>query len=558
MVERSSGARDIGDLLELLKKRSGRSYESIARKIHVSKSAVHRYCTGTSLPKEFGVLERIGIACGAERAELVRLHQLWISAAGTTAGPAPVPRRPGEPVMAEATASRPAARSRGRVWPGRRAQALLAVGLVVVCLVVVTASSVASRVDQSPRPGAAQWVPGPAWTLPPAPVVSTLFGVTINSGTGVMPSFRVGAVRLWDSGTRWSQIQARRGEFDWSVLDRQVAAARDADLPVLFVLGGTPRWAEPGGPPGPYPDGATSGPPDDLADWDAYVRALVGRYHGRIEAYELWVLANDRRFYSGRIETLVEMTRRASGIIRAADPRATVVCPGMGQLWTAAGIRFLERFAALGGYDYCDVGGVKLFQRRATDPPETMLRLITAIDHAMHRAGIQPRLWDTGTTYDIPLEGTLDEDTARDYAVRFFLVGIYARAENLERMYFYNWGGTRIPIVLQAVGGAPTGAALAVEQLQRWLAHAQSRSCGHGIAMNLPENVWQCRFTIVDLAGARDAVIRWTDTGTANTTAGPGARDLVRLDGSATAVQPDDTITVTGEPVLIDYGTQAH
>ena len=45
---------------------------------------------------------------------------------------------------------------------------------------------------------------------------------------------------------------------------------------------------------------------------------------------------------------------------------------------------------------------------------------------------------------------SLDATTARNYAVRFFLVGLFARNVNLERFYFYNWGGTKIPIVLQA------------------------------------------------------------------------------------------------------------
>ncbi|MFD1046156.1 hypothetical protein ACFQ1S_11560 [Kibdelosporangium lantanae] len=267
----------------------------------------------------------------------------------------------------------------------------------------------------------------------------------------------------------------------------------------------------------------------------------------------IYVLGRNAAVYSGSVETLVDMTRRASTLVRAADPQATVVCPGMGQLWTQDGVQGLKRFADLGGYDYCDVAGVKLFQQRASDPPETMLELTTTIDHVMHDAGVHPRLWNTGTTYSIPLQGSLDDTKATDYAVRFFLVGLYARNVNLERMYFYNWGGTKIPIVLQAVGGAPTRAALAVEQLQRWLAHAQSRSCGHGSALNLPDNVWECDFTITLAERTYDAAIRWTDTGIASTTAEPGVQAVHRLDGSTTPVQPGDTITVTEEPIFIEH-----
>jgi hypothetical protein len=82
---------------------------------------------------------------------------------------------------------------------------------------------------------------------------------------------------------------------------------------------------------------------------------VAERYRGRIEAYELWVLANDQRFYTGSVGTLVEMTRWSSAIIRSVDPAATLVCPGMGQLWNSEGVDFLQRFAKLGGYDHCDV-----------------------------------------------------------------------------------------------------------------------------------------------------------------------------------------------------------
>ncbi|MEV5559342.1 helix-turn-helix domain-containing protein [Nonomuraea wenchangensis] len=588
----------LAELLSELKLRSGRSYEALGRRTGMSRSTVHRYCRGEIVPDSYGPLERIAKACGATKEELDELYRRWSQAAeasqpdelDASADPVgrPTPEVASAPVAYAARAvSAGSAGSAGAVTPAefegttypsdnrnsvsissygppevvslRRRyasarQRLVVIGpwLAIVCLVALTASAPMASRSARQAHAVAQWITGPAWVSPPAPVPRTLFGVTLNSSTGTMPGFRVGAVRLWDSGTRWAEIQPRRGEFDWTVLDRHVAGAREAGLPVLFVLGGTPEWASPGGPPAPYPDGTRASSPDSLADWDAFVRALVKRYHGRIEAYELWVLATDPRFYSGSIENLVEMTRRASRIIRAEDPRATLVCPGMGSLWSREGQDVLRRFAHLGGYGFCDVAGIKLYQRSASDPPESMLALAATVDRVLHEAGIQPRLWSTGTTYSITLERPLDEQKARDYAVRFFLTGLYARKANLERMYFYNWGGTKIPIVLQAEGGAPTRAALAVEQLQRWLARAESRSCGNGLAINLSENVWQCEFTITGPEHRYTATIRWAVTGTADTTAGPKATMVRRLDGSAEVVRPGDTVTVTEEPILIE------
>ncbi|WP_416979808.1 helix-turn-helix domain-containing protein [Streptomyces sp. T028] len=554
------GDKEFSAALEELKRRSGRSYHWIGQQVNASKSTVYRYCAGHSVPRDFATVERLAKACQADRAETAALCRLWMRAVET----AEAPGRPEETQVLSAVGSvdqsadvpvpRPPTRPKKREGGRRRRVFTYLVAAVVTGLLLGTTAASAGppRLRELQLRHSAQWIPGPDWVSSPTPVPSTHFGVTINSTTGTMPSFRTGAVRLWDSGTRWANLEPQRGEFDWSVLDRLVGGARRAGLPALFVLGGTPRWASPNGPVGPYDDDSRAAPPDRLADWDAFVRALVHRYRGRIEAYELWVLANDARFYNGSVETLIEMTRRAGRIIRAADPQATVVCPGMGRLWDPDGMDVLRRFAELGGYRHCDVAGVKLYQRTASDPPETMLDLTHKVDEVLHGAGVHPPVWNTGTMYEIPLQDPLDSRRATNYAVRFYLVGLYARKVNIERMYFYNWGGTRIPIVLQAEGGSPTGAALAVEQLQRWLGHARIRSCSHGLPAGLPSNVWECEFTVTESQRDHQATIRWTDTGTATTTAGPDVRAVRRLNGSTVLVQPGDPVTITGEPVLIE------
>ncbi|WP_051385566.1 helix-turn-helix domain-containing protein [Actinokineospora inagensis] len=532
-----AGARELGERLAGLKARSGRSYDSIGRRVNLGKSTVHRYCTGAAVPERFGVVEQIGLACGADPDELLELHRLWARAVATGGTARREPVEPPEPEVPETPE---VVVRRRRWWP---------VVLVVAGVFLLIGGSAAVPPARAP-----QWVSGPAWMRPPTPVPRELFGVTINSAVGAMPTFRVGAVRLWDSGTRWSEVERQRDRYDWSTLDRLVDGANRAGLPVLFVFGGTPHWAAPIGPPTPYSDKSSSAPPDDLADWDAFVTSVVQRYRGRIESYELWVLGNDKRFYSGSVQTLVEMTRRAAKILRATDPAATLACPGMGQLWTDEGMAVLRRFAELGGYGYCDVASVKLFQRRATDPPESMLELTATVDHELHAVGLHPPIWNTGTTYTIPLADKLDETTSRNYAVRFFLVGLYAYDTNLERMYFYNWGGTHIPLVLQAVGGEPTAAALAVEQLQVWLADARVTSCGRGRGSGLPDTVWQCDFLITDGERTYPASILWTHTGTATTTAPPGTRAIRHLDGTTDPLRAGDPLTVTEEPVLVERG----
>ncbi len=57
------------------------------------------------------------------------------------------------------------------------------------------------------------------------------------------PSVPFGSLRLWDTDTRWQQMNPARGVYDFSTLDDYLALAHAHGLSdVLLVLGGTPNW----------------------------------------------------------------------------------------------------------------------------------------------------------------------------------------------------------------------------------------------------------------------------------------------------------------------------
>lgn len=545
----TASRRTLGELLTALKSRSGFSYSWLATRSGVSRASVHRYCNGLSIPEDFATVEKIAKACSAEPGETAELFRLWSAAVTATyerqndTGNALPPgqaedvseKSPARPdtdadltgsVSPDSTLTRRRGLSRWWRWP--------AVGSLVALIAVVVMVT-----RHAPRPD-----PGFVWSQSPVSVKSEFFGVTLNSSTGNMPGFEVGSVRLWDSGTRWGTIEPRRGSYSWTILDRHVEGAKGAGLPVVFTMGGTPKWASPNGPASPYSD-SRAAPPDDLADWDDFVTALVSRYRGRIEAYELWVLANDPRFFNGSMETLVDMTRRAALIIRSTDPAAKVVCPSMGRLWLPEARQIMLRFAELGGYQFCDVSGVKLYQKSAADPPESMLQLVGLIEETFHRAAIHPPTWSTGTMYEITLQGQVDPDRGAAYAARFFLTGLAAR---YKRMYFYNWGGSKVPIVLQPDGGAPTKAARYLDQLQQWIRGSYLTGCGQGAVAELPEDVWQCRFTGPD---STKFVIRWSAHSEVRMSADLGATSIRRLDGTEEKLEAGSPLTIDSNPVLV-------
>ena len=84
-----------------------------------------------------------------------------------------------------------------------------------------------------------------AAVTPTGPVVpATLVGMQVEGAeVEAWPSAPFGALRLWDNGTAWSQIELSKGEFKWDNLDGVLANAKSKGMTdVLMVLGTTPEW----------------------------------------------------------------------------------------------------------------------------------------------------------------------------------------------------------------------------------------------------------------------------------------------------------------------------
>jgi transcriptional regulator with XRE-family HTH domain len=86
MGERVAGATGAGPaegfatLLRELKDRSGLSYGTLAKRLHMSTSTLHRYCNGTVVPNDYAPVERLARVCRATPPELVELHRRWVLA----------------------------------------------------------------------------------------------------------------------------------------------------------------------------------------------------------------------------------------------------------------------------------------------------------------------------------------------------------------------------------------------------------------------------------------------------------------------------------------------
>ncbi|HET9380325.1 MAG TPA: helix-turn-helix transcriptional regulator [Streptomyces sp.] len=76
-------------LLRRLKERTDRSYGSLARRLHMNTSTLHRYCAGDAVPVDFSPVERFAALCGATAEERLDLHRHWMAAVAARRRPRP-------------------------------------------------------------------------------------------------------------------------------------------------------------------------------------------------------------------------------------------------------------------------------------------------------------------------------------------------------------------------------------------------------------------------------------------------------------------------------------
>ncbi|MFF4328122.1 helix-turn-helix domain-containing protein [Streptomyces sp. NPDC001591] len=117
-------------LMRAIKERSGRSYGTLAKRLHSSTSTLHRYCSGAAVPADYAPVERFARVCGASADELVALHRQWLLALverrrGVTEGQTPGAGAANSAAApgGDAAPGVPSASAAGAVAGGRAAEA---------------------------------------------------------------------------------------------------------------------------------------------------------------------------------------------------------------------------------------------------------------------------------------------------------------------------------------------------------------------------------------------------------------------------------------------------
>ncbi|MFJ8695599.1 helix-turn-helix domain-containing protein [Streptomyces roseolilacinus] len=170
-MPKEAAVEEFAGLVHALKARDGRSYEALGRRLSVSASTLHRYCSGATVPEEFAVVDRLALLCGADEEERRALEAAWTEAdrarrrtASPVPSPTPAPAAPEpepdpEPAAPEPgpdPAPDPAAPEAPPARPRRAAPAPLvaaAVALVVLALAAALLGHPTRTAPASTPPG---------------------------------------------------------------------------------------------------------------------------------------------------------------------------------------------------------------------------------------------------------------------------------------------------------------------------------------------------------------------------------------------------------------------
>jgi hypothetical protein len=365
-----------------------------------------------------------------------------------------------------------------------------------------------------------------------AQINSSYFGLAISGNAGVVwPSaatqpLQVGAVRAWDSGTRWDQIETAKGVYSWTTLDAFIAQAQAQGQEVLYTFGGVPSFISSN--PGDTSCGEGSGscdPPLGLywdgsgtdAQFQAFVTALMLRYGNKISQFEAWNEANNTQFWNGTAPQIVRMASDARTIIKRYNSAAQVLTPSTcaclntsftGSTYNTSNPQdgmnyYLAITANTPGYPTGAslADGVAIHTYVGANPPENILKYITGTQSAMTENGVGslpliiteaswgPNTLIAGCSSSAPFNQQC-LDTSAAFLARSL---VFAASNEVSQYYWYAWGNTTHGTLYNTSTQTLFEPGNAYAVVQQWLVDATFTG-----ACSSSGTVWTCQVSWPD------------------------------------------------------------
>jgi len=313
--------------------------------------------------------------------------------------------------------------------------------------------------------------------------------------SGDIPRVTTGAIRLWETGTSWREIERSPGSFDWTQLDAAVTNAEANGLRPLIVLGQTPRfYARNPGAPGAYGRGASSMP--SIRAWTRYVGRVAHRYGTAVD-YQIWNEPNVIGYWTGTVEQMATLTVTASRKITAVLGRhATITGPSFPLRLNSQKAWYQEYWHQTAGgrslASYVDVIGATLYPQE-DEAPEGQLPLLRFARQALPAAGRHKPLWNMEINYGLrggPTAKRISRAKQASYASRTLLLNANS---HVGRMYWFSWNISGIANThLRRPAGGLTRAGRAWNVTHGWLLDTVPKGCHQSVDGRL-QGLWTCK-----------------------------------------------------------------
>jgi hypothetical protein len=160
----------------------------------------------------------------------------------------------------------------------------------------------------------------------------------------------------------WRQLEPAAGQYDWGQLDAAVCEVSNRGLHLMLLVSDAPDWA---GGVGEDSAPGSSGLPADLDAWARFLAALVSRYDGLVDAYQVSRAPDlSAEWTSEAVSDYVRLLQVAYDVVHTHSPGALVVSAG---LPADTGLGYLAAMYAAGLAAYCDAVAVQLARATAGD-----------------------------------------------------------------------------------------------------------------------------------------------------------------------------------------------
>ena len=313
------------------------------------------------------------------------------------------------------------------------------------------------------------------------------------------------AIRLWDTGTTWPEVQPTADTWSFDRLDQLVSTAWANHTEVTFVAALTPDWAL-AQPVDPASTHAANTYPPRLTAYSAFLAKVMDRYknyHGSgrpgIANYQVWNEANITTFWSGTTQQMAQLTKAAYGVRNHHDKLVQIIGPAAvtrlayQQKWIKK--FYAQRVAGKPVWSYVNALSFNLYPTdthgsRAATPEDSMallqqVRKLLAADKVRSSVPI----WNTEINYGMRTgsmgghaAAPISNDLQVAYVIRTFLLNA---AQGVRRVDWYAYdmgkvspemgggplGNTLLTDPSDQASGALTPAGVAFTRVQGWLKH---------------------------------------------------------------------------------------